>query len=112
MMTGIPVVSIGPAWMKGTPYGPLLFEGHILTGYGYNDPYDARSVLMELLANPNFAADLSAQQREVMKDFTREAVGESWRSFLGTTTKPALVPSATESSSGAPPEPTASTAGG
>jgi ATP-dependent Clp protease ATP-binding subunit ClpC len=31
MMTGIPVVSIGPLWMDVFPYGPDLFEGHDLT---------------------------------------------------------------------------------
>jgi glycosyltransferase involved in cell wall biosynthesis len=30
MMTGIPVVSIGPSWMDVFPYGPDLFEGHEL----------------------------------------------------------------------------------
>jgi hypothetical protein len=30
MMTGVPVVSIGPSWMRVFPYGHELFEGHEL----------------------------------------------------------------------------------
>jgi glycosyltransferase involved in cell wall biosynthesis len=84
MMTGIPVVSIGPAWHSMFPYGPLLFEGHELTGYGYNHPMEARLMLQELLSNPANARDVSLRQHaKAMELFSMERVGAAWKDFLG-----------------------------
>lgn len=106
MMTGIPVVSIGPMWMTAFPYGPDLFEGHTLTGYGYNRPEDAKNMLKELLTNPSVASDVSAEQQETMREFTMEAVGNAWRNFLGT---PTSAPIANDESVGSQQEATTPT---
>ena len=103
MMTGIPVVSIGPSWMRAFPYGPALFEGHELTGkrpglwggqwveddtvrqLDFDDPTDARLALRCLLDDEDMARQMGADQRQrAIELFGRETVGRAWRDFLGT----------------------------
>lgn len=88
MMTGIPVVSIGPAWMRVFPYGPLLFEGHELApcdgGSDHNDPAEALAHLALLLSAPAAAETESRLMRErAIGTFGKATVAAAWRDFLG-----------------------------
>ncbi len=94
MMTGIPVVSIGPEHMTIFPYGSLLFEGHeivsAIDGRGWrwqpwsNDPAEARNKLSALLSSKSFAAEQSRVQRDrAIELFGMEKIGAEWRAFLG-----------------------------
>jgi glycosyltransferase involved in cell wall biosynthesis len=79
MMTGIPVASIGPAWMAL----PELFEGHELTGYGFEDPTDAASVLRLWLNDEAAAQVVSAAQRDTaLRTFGIEVIGPQWQAYL------------------------------
>src|SRR5262249_20587005 len=70
LMTGLPVVSIGPSWMNVFPYGPDLFEGHeIVDRASYrwtDDPDDAHTYCRDLLRWGEQAAEVSARQRQLM----------------------------------------------
>lgn len=84
MMIGIPVVSIGPHWMTVFPYGPDLFEGHLLTGAYTDLPAAARLILKRLLADEGLAKTFSAEQRRrAIEGFGMDAVGAAWQEFLG-----------------------------
>lgn len=84
MMTGTPVVSIGPSWFDAFPYGPDLFEGHQIAGGAYVIPADAKRRLMEILVDPHAAARASARMRQrALELFGPERVGAAWREFLG-----------------------------
>jgi glycosyltransferase involved in cell wall biosynthesis len=83
MMTGIPVVSIGPAWMGIFPYGPDMFEGGEIAG-GCNDPAEARLQLRWLLDNDAGARAMSEQQRKRAIDlFGKDEIGRQWKAYLG-----------------------------
>lgn len=85
MAAGIPVVSIGPSWMRvHSPYGPDLFEGHELAPLWSDDPNAARHMLRRLLADHDWAREVSRQTRErAAQHFDRETVARQWRDFLG-----------------------------
>ncbi len=84
MMTGIPVVSIGPSWMQVFPYGPNLFEGHEIADNSYDDPTDARQELTAILADPEYARLLSGATRARAIDlFGMDQIGAQWKAFLG-----------------------------
>jgi glycosyltransferase involved in cell wall biosynthesis len=84
MMTGIPVVSIGPRHMTIFPYGPDLFEGHEIAGLWYDDAWLARLKLRELVADFDIARVHSEQQRaRAVELFGMDAVGAAWKAFLG-----------------------------
>ena len=84
MMTGIPVVSIGPAHMQVFPYGPDLFEGHEITGLWADDPKVAHDILDNLLLYPDFAKEHSERQRaRAIELFGYATIKEQWRDFLG-----------------------------
>ena len=84
MMTGTPVVSIGPTWMNHFPYGPELFEGHELAGIYSDDPREAKKMLTGLLSNHEMAAKLSQhQQHRTRKEFGMVSVGKAWKAYLG-----------------------------
>ncbi len=83
LMTGTPVVSIGAqAWM-----GPAdLFEGHELAPYREERPDNARTLLADLLDEPD---ERSAIYRQHAIDlFGIEGVGAQWREFLGSPVVP------------------------
>lgn len=83
MMTGIPVISIGPAWMSVFEYGPQLFEGHEIAAAWSDDPTEVRRMLSGLLVDPEAAATLGAMQRErAISLFGKAAIMEQWRAFL------------------------------
>jgi glycosyltransferase involved in cell wall biosynthesis len=84
MMTGIPVVSIGPTWMRVFPYGPDMFEGHELTRLAYDSPSDARAKLEMLLSDQKHAAEIGCDQRNrAVELFGIDTIREQWREFLG-----------------------------
>ncbi len=80
MMTGIPVVSIGPSWMAI----PDLFEGHELAPLASNRVEDARVHLKAIMADRGYAEALSKSGRsEAIELFGRETITKQWLSFLG-----------------------------
>ena len=82
MMTGIPVVSIGPSHMRIFPYGHLLFEGHEIVGQGYDDPANAQVVLNALLLK-GAGQSASAKGRQRAIDlFGIDTIREQWREYL------------------------------
>jgi hypothetical protein len=84
MMTGIPVVSIGPKWMNVFPYGPALFEGHEIAGRGMDEPHVARQALSEYLAVHAIAEQDSRHVRQrAIELFGIDTIREQWRSYLG-----------------------------
>ena len=86
MMTGIPVVSIGPSWMRVFPYGPDLFEGHEIAypGAFSDDPEAARRVLVALLDDPDYALSVSVSQRQRAIDLLGvHTIRPQWADFLG-----------------------------
>ncbi|MDP3972348.1 MAG: hypothetical protein Q8P61_05480 [Candidatus Nanopelagicales bacterium] len=94
MMTGIPVVSIGPEHMTIFPYGPDMFEGHeivsAIDGKGWrwhpwsNDPDEARNALSALLSSKSYAVEQSRVQRDrAIELFGKAEIGRQWKAFLG-----------------------------
>lgn len=84
MMTGIPVVSIGPSWMNVFEYGPELFEGHEIVGTGFDDPALARERVALLLADRAYAAEESDWMRQRALDlFGMDKIAAQWKAFLG-----------------------------
>lgn len=104
MMTGIPVVSIGPEYMGIFPYGPELFEGHEIAASGRGTTLaDARTGIFDLIgapANPRslhpfidasaqasayeFAKERSKVARARAIDlFGRDTIAAQWKAFLG-----------------------------
>ena len=58
MMTGTPVVSMG-----AKAFGSPLFEGDDITRLSFDDPASARSMLRDLIADRDWAAHISHDQR-------------------------------------------------
>jgi glycosyltransferase involved in cell wall biosynthesis len=84
MMTGIPVVSIGPSWMRIFPYGPALFEGHEITRLGHDIPEGAREALRTMLGDLDYARTVGeAQRARAIELFGMGAIGAQWQAFLG-----------------------------
>lgn len=80
MMTGVPVVSIGPAGM----WMPDLFEGHELTRIWSDDPAEVKRLLTMFLTDDDLAAVASAAMRErALELFDIAHVGPAWQRFLG-----------------------------
>lgn len=83
LMTGIPVISIGPSHMRVFPYGPALFEGHELASGWTDSPETARIVLQKLIENPKVAADASAHQRaRAIEMFGVDKIRAEWAAYL------------------------------
>jgi glycosyltransferase involved in cell wall biosynthesis len=84
MMTGTPVVSIGPEWYRILPYGPGMFEGHELAVLSARDPEDAHAHLERLLREPEYADEISVQTRERARQlFGMQKIAGQWQRFLG-----------------------------
>lgn len=84
LMTGIPVVSIGPAWHRMMPYSPLLLETHEIAPLWSDVPSEATRLLRRLLEDRSYAGDISAQGRATAVElFGRESVQDAWARFLG-----------------------------
>lgn len=79
MLVGIPTVSIGPSWMML----PELFEGHELTGFAFEDPEAAASLLRVWINDEEAAKAVSVYQQSVaIREFSIDVVGPQWRAFL------------------------------
>lgn len=83
LMTGTPVVSIGPSWMDVFPYGPDLFEQHEIALRSYDDPAKAATEIRALLADLDYAASVSAQGRaRAIELFGIDTIRAQWAEFL------------------------------
>jgi glycosyltransferase involved in cell wall biosynthesis len=84
LMTGIPVVSIGPGAWSCIPGWEGLFEGHELSSAWAEDPVEAGRLLRMYLDDDTFAAATSRGQRaRAIETFGIETVGAAWKAFLG-----------------------------
>lgn len=84
MMVGIPVVSIGPTWMRVFPYGPDLFEGHEIVDVWPTEPADANTMLRHWLDWPESAAVISRMQRaRAIELFGKDTIAAQWADYLG-----------------------------
>ena len=92
MMTGIPVVSISPSWMRIFPYGPALFEGWELAGFGAPSnafwPEDqvaaCRRIVSSMLNDHGQAKAASEWTRaRAIELFGIDTIREQWGAFLG-----------------------------
>jgi glycosyltransferase involved in cell wall biosynthesis len=88
MMTGIPIVSIGPSWMDVFPYGPDLFEGHEIVecprAGAHDDPIDAETHVQRLLEDVDAARDSAERGRaRAIELFGKDTIGAQWAAFLG-----------------------------
>jgi glycosyltransferase involved in cell wall biosynthesis len=84
MMVGIPVVSIGPSWMRVFPYGSEMFEGHEIAGLWSNDELDARDQLKIFLREPEQAAIHGMRCRyKAIELFGKDRVKADWKAYLG-----------------------------
>lgn len=82
MMTGVPVVSIGPEHMSIFPYGPAMFEGHEIAMEWSDDPAAANRKLRLLLEKPNrMVSDFIRAQ--TIKEFGIDTVAPQWAAYLG-----------------------------
>lgn len=83
MMTGTPVVSIGPAHMQIFPYGHKLYEGHELAEVWSNDPYAVKIALQELLQDHDYARQRSDQVRaKAIATWGMDTIGVQWKAYL------------------------------
>ena len=83
-MTGVPIVSIGPkAWGTWFPYSPDLFEAHRLSWSATDSPTEARDRLLDLLHDPDLAAEASREQRAIaVEAFSADRIGAQWAEYL------------------------------
>ena len=66
------------------PYGPDLFEGHLLTGAYSDIPAGATQALRRLLDDDELAAKFSSEQRRrAVEGFGKDGVAAAWREYLG-----------------------------
>lgn len=77
MMTGVPVVSIGPKQM----WSGALFEGHEIAVEYADHPNEARLVLERYLREPDTEASEYNRERAI-ELFGLETVSAQWREFL------------------------------
>jgi glycosyltransferase involved in cell wall biosynthesis len=94
MMTGMPVVAIGPqAWSWPTkalrPYAPRLYEGHAIAPLYSDSPSEAHDMLEELLADSRYAEHVGAVSRErAIALFAKDRVYKAWQGWLEDKTQP------------------------
>ena len=92
MMTGIPVVSIAPQFMRVFPYGPDLFEGQELAGNGGNarDGYkrsdaqviDNTRLLLRTLLDRDLSWASEWTRARAIEMFGYETIRAQWDAFL------------------------------
>lgn len=84
MMTGIPVVSIGPSWMRIFPFGSALFEGADLAKIVADTPAKAASLLSSIIFNQWGIKSYSDEQRNrAIELFGIDTIADQWASLLG-----------------------------
>lgn len=86
MMTGIPVVSIGPAHMEVFPYGPQLYEGHeiVANDRWSNSSSFAKNMLKAMLDDKGLAVfHGQANRMRAIELFGKDKIGAEWKAFLG-----------------------------
>jgi hypothetical protein len=83
MMTGIPVVSIGPEWMRIFPFGSQMFEGHELALDYENSPAAARSLLDDHLSNSPNVSYSELQREGAIELFGIDTIADQWAALLG-----------------------------
>ena len=84
MMTGIPIVSVGPANQNLLPYFPRLFEGHELAAHWSDTPETARMWLRQYLKDWGTARETSRIMRDrAIGLFGKASVGAAWKAYLG-----------------------------
>jgi len=84
MMTGVPVVSIGPKGM----WMPDLFEGHDLAAIYGNTAEQAGFHIAQVLHHPS-VGDWIRQRQRAIELFGIERISAEWRAFLGEPAQPA-----------------------
>ena len=89
MMTGIPVVAIGPNHgndLASFP-GHRLYEAHEIVkdaGFASDDPFDLMDALAALLRDHSLATETGRRGRErAIALFGKQTIKEQWRKFLG-----------------------------
>jgi glycosyltransferase involved in cell wall biosynthesis len=88
MMTGCPVVAIGPnSWAgvgrQAMPYLPRIYEGHMIAPLWSDSPLEANEMLRGLLDDDDYAAQVGAVSRErAIALFGKDRVYEAWRGWL------------------------------
>ena len=103
MMTGIPVVSITPDFMRVFPYGPDLFEGMDIVEFGSlpvsvvgslaQVVLNTHEMLSDLLRFDERAANHSrAMRSRAIELFGIATIGPQWQSYLGTPSRAVLAP--------------------
>jgi hypothetical protein len=93
MMTGMPVVSIGPSQMRLFPYSPKLFEAHAIAPLYAESPGDANLLLRELIDDPFHAARVGAVSRSrAIALFGRDRIADAWDGWLEDRVKPSPDP--------------------
>jgi glycosyltransferase involved in cell wall biosynthesis len=84
LMTGTPIVSIGPSHMQIAPYGDRLFEGHEIAPLWSDHADTAREMLARILTDDEYAAGVSQESRNrALREFSMAGVGHDWVTYLG-----------------------------
>ena len=91
LMTGIPVLSIGPEYMNVFPYGPDLFEGHEIAeevpenGWNAEDftPEAVQDALASLLHDGDQSDWSGHSRRRAIALFGRDKIAAEWAAYLG-----------------------------
>lgn len=85
MMTGVPIVSIGPAHMTLFPYVPQMFEAHELgLKWSADDPSEANGQLRWALDHYHACEEMAFMQRKAAIElFGIDTIREQWAAYLG-----------------------------
>jgi glycosyltransferase involved in cell wall biosynthesis len=83
MMTGIPVVAVGPVHGNSI-FGLDLYEAHELVGCWSDDTATARGMLEHWLRDDEDAAHHSQRIRSIaIEHFAKDRIAAQWQAFLG-----------------------------
>lgn len=84
MMTGVPVVSIGPRQFGAGSYVSDMFEAHEITGLWSDTVTGANTLLKALLNDADYAAfESQRQQARAIELFGSDAIKAQWAAILG-----------------------------
>jgi hypothetical protein len=84
MMTGIPVVSIGPEHMRIFPYSADLFEGREIAHRGHLTAEDTRNTVANLLRYPD---PRPYERQRAIELFGIDTIAAQWNAYLGAPVK-------------------------